>query len=351
MGRKKKLLIESDNNSKSDKIDKIDKIKKNVDILKKINSNVKTISNQQQNLISNQNSIANSMIDSLKNNQVLLWGLNQIDTILLDIYEQNINLKPSNKSNEHIQNNTIKNVFAKSSDNIYDPTHTYTTADLEFLNNEYTRIDIQISKMTTVDSEFDNLMDMQDLLAELIEKLETEFNNSNQNSDLISNITSDSTDSNNSTNFEKKSKSKKISKSKKTVKLKPYYNIGEIPEGYREATQEEAILNKKIGLFGKKKASRELTNLFDICGTIYIENTNLKELNLIILKLKGKLNYYKKEQEYLKISISSDKISYEQKEEKKIKLKELEVYARKTLDIFNLYVKNYEKISKQIILT
>ena len=90
----------------------------------------------------------------------------------------------------------------------------------------------------------------------------------------------------------------------------------------------------------------QLYNLHEITGTIYIDNVEPKEINLIILKLKGKLNYYKKENEFYKISLNSDNLTEIQEKDYKLKLEEIGDSYRKTLDILNLYVGKYESVNK-----
>ena len=122
--------------------------------------------------------------------------------------------------------------------------------------------------------------------------------------------------------------------------------MGKIPEGYREATEEEAIINKKVSLFGKKRVNRELHSLFEITGTIYIDTEELPIINQQIMGLKGKMSYYKKEIEYKNKSLESDAISQEMINEIKNKISDIQNCYKKTVDIHNIYVKKYNNLMK-----
>ena len=291
------------------------------------------------------------MKEALEANEVLLWGLNQLDSIIIKSYEQDYK-KPSTKSNEsedkdlsELENIITIDKLCKTTDTEYNSNNKYNYLDLDFLNLEYERIDKKISGLTDLGDEFDNLMDLQDELAELIQELEydkknsvldtNQNNNPNTNSDSDSNSGSDSPDSK---NF------KKVKKSyAKTKKSKPYYWIGIIPEGYREATQEEAIAKKKVSWFGKKKVSRQLYNLYSITGTLIVEGLGLNELSLKIASLKGKLSSYKKQIDFYKISLDSDNISQSSAQASKMKIDELTDCYKKTSDVLNLYIEQKQK--------
>lgn len=313
------------NNIKYNNIKKIIP-KKNI----KITSNksiIKIKSNEEENL---------SMEDSFKLNKVLLWGLNKVDSIILEINEKQ-NLKKSIISTKSIKSNKI---LTKTNDTEYDPSHIYNTCDIDFLNKEYQKIEIKISKMTDYGDEFDKIIDIQDKLSDLINNLEFKLNDN-----LDDSYNSGIEDLDNLDNLDKlefkNTDNKKNNNRGRKIKLKPYYNIGEIPDGFREATQEEAILNKKVSFFGKKKVSRELYNIFNVTGTLFLTNLNLKEINIKIISLKGKLKYYKKQYEYYKISLESDDISQENFEKYTRKLDDINTYYKKTHDVLNLYLQHY----------
>ena len=354
----------------NDTTKKISKVKKNINIFKKVKIvKIKLTSNEPK---------KKSMEDALKSNEVLLWGFNRIDSILLDKYPNVKNNNHIRKINEqNLSNNEIKAIkeTQKTLDTEYNPSNTYNICDLDFLNLEYNRIENKISQMFDLNDEYDNLLDLQDSLTELVNELTEQSKKNNQdtivqnpiayiiddaNANIINLGDIDNTNDNTTDNqvlieveIDKKKKSTKstitsrTSRTSKTSKLKPYYYIGEIPEGYREAKEEEAIINKKVSFYGKKRVNRELNSLFEITGTIYMHMTNKGELNKQIMALKGKLTYYKKEIEYHKISLDKDTNTDEIKDEIKDKIIEIQKYYRKTLDVYNLYVSKYNELNLQ----
>lgn len=335
------------------------KVKKNIDIFKKDKTvKIKLTSKEPK---------KKSMEDALKLNEVLLWGLNRIDSILMAKYpniKKNNCDKVTNKKNVLDIKNELLEEIQKTLDTEYNPSNTYNICDLDFLNLEYDRIEKKISQMLELNDEYNNLLDLQDSLTELINELTEQSKENNQDTivqnpiaDIINNADTNTNDTNDTNdnqviieveidkNKKKYTKSIKSTRNIKTKKLKPYYFIGEIPEGYREATEEEAIVNKKVSFYGKKKVNRELNSLFEITGTIYMDMTDKKELNKQIMALKGKLTYYKKEIEYHKISLDSDINTEEMIKEIKDKIYEVKNYYKKTLDIYNIYVSKFNELN------
>jgi hypothetical protein len=326
--------------------DKSIKIKKNLNIFKKdkiikIKSNIP---------------IKKSMIKALEDKEVLLWGINRIDSILLELYDKEYIKSKKNKSKEN-KSEENKLEENKTIDTEYIPKNKYYICDIDFLNLEYDKIEKKIGQMIDLNDEYNYLLDLQDSLTDLINELQ--YNNikkikqidlnSNSNSDLNSNSNSDlNSNSNSDLNKNVSNKvEKKIYKKKINKILKPYFLIGNIPEGYREATEEEAIISKKVSLYGKIKVQSELYSLFEITGSIYINLNDIDKLNQQIIALKGKLRFYKKEHIYNKISLESDNISLESEIRIKNKIFEIENCYKKTIEILNLYVKQYEKIKNQ----
>ena len=315
------------------------KVKKNIDI---INSKSKIIK-----IKTNNKDTIKSMDESFKTNEVLFWGLNKVDSIILNLYEDNFtkeNKKP--KVLDKKENKIYK---------IFDPNEKYSVNDLNFLNKEYEKIEIKLDKLTDLNDECEKLMDLQDNLTNIIENLQTQKDNNLENSNNDTVFTSDSTilvqqsdsdsdldsdsDSDSDSNIENK---KKVGRKKI---LKPYFWIGKIPQGYREATQEEAILKKKVSCFGKNKVSREIYNMYDVTGTICVNNLKEKDIKLKIIALKGKLRFYKKEYDYESISFNSGKNIGVHREEIKNKIEELQYCYKKTADVINFYVQNLNNIN------
>lgn len=300
--------------------------------------------------INNDDNKSISMEESLKLNQVLLWGLNQVDSIILNKYKDKI-LKPI----KIYKKDTLDTIELNHIE--YNPKYNYSYNNLEFLNKEYERIENKLLNEKLIDIEYEKLLDLQEKIYESIENIE--FNNpqnsqNSQDSENSSNIQIKNNiikkkinDKNieiyNEIEFNSDSESIKIHQKKtKKPKLKPYFWIGCIPDGYKEATQEEAILNKKVFWFGKNKVSRELYNLYDITGTICIDNLNIKDINTKIIALKGKSRYYKKEYEYNTITLNSGKLSENDIIKLKKKMEEINNCYSKTIDVLNFYVKNLE---------
>ena len=133
-----------------------------------------------------------SMNDALKDDEVLLWGLNQVDSLILASYELNYfkqNIIKKINLNEQIKMSINKKIICeKTSDIQYNPSNTYNHCDLQFLINEYDRIDYDLSMMKELNDEFNNLLDVQDKLGDLIDELENnqESNVEGYNNNLIS---------------------------------------------------------------------------------------------------------------------------------------------------------------------
>lgn len=291
------------------------KVKKNIEIIKnpkpkklKIKSN--TIDKK-------------SMEDSIKDDEVNLWGLNQIDSLLLEPYEKKYTKDKLSKIN-----NTITNINTKTTDKKYNPNSKYLLCDLDFLKKEKERIENDINQMKVYDNEYEKLLDLEEKIGDTIDDLELEDKKSKESEKLQTELMSEN----------ENNKEKKI---RKTIP-KPYFWIGKIPEGYREATQEEAITNKKVSLFGKYKVSIEKYNIFDITGSLRDNNLGKKELELKIFALKGKLRFYKKEYEYNKISLNTGKLSSELQILTKEKLENATECYKKTVDVLNFYLECYK---------
>jgi hypothetical protein len=127
------------------------KVKKNIEIVKNPSQSIiKVKSDSKEN---------NSMDDALENDKVFLWGLNQIDSILLKIYEKDyldkklkLNLKSdqeNNKNNKNNQDNQSK--IIRTNDKEFNPHSTYTPYDYNFLNLEYERIENELNQMVNLD--------------------------------------------------------------------------------------------------------------------------------------------------------------------------------------------------------
>lgn len=115
------------------------------------------------------------MEKAFRENEVLLWGVNPVKKSLLEQYDKGnknpLSLsrkgkKAETEQEEKTPKKSVKKVREFSLDEDYSP------ADLDFLNEEYERIDILLSSGKLSRDEEDDLSDKQDKLYDLIEGLE-----------------------------------------------------------------------------------------------------------------------------------------------------------------------------------
>ena len=80
---------------------------------------------------------------------------------------------------------------------------------------------------------------------------------------------------------------------KKVKEEKPYYNIGDIPNGYREATEEEALMNDKVSNWGKYQVSEKNIKEFKNVGFLFNKNLSEDEskhlISRMITRMKGSI--------------------------------------------------------------
>lgn len=369
------------------------------------------------------------MEQALENNEVLLWGEKLVNKDLLKEYDKGnknpysvIRKKTDKKEVEVIKENKPpkKRIFEVGGD--------YGIQDLPFLNDEYERLDKEMSDIKDFDK-LDELMDLQEKLSDLIEGLEhfkkisggkgikQSNNNSSQNNNQTNNSnnqTNNSNQSNNNNNqsnnqsnnnssilnkligqgfkkgspeaiahaekmrkaleakktntvvkksvssksriekgseeakelgrrlaearrkkkeqkdFEKTSSSKEPKPEVKKKTGKPWYYIGDIPKGYREATEDEAIENKKVSLYGKYQVDNEKWRLYRDYNILLTDEKSNQEIGWSMNGLKRRIMTSLKEIEILKSKVDSDKYKdkrteYESKlEEEKEKRKYLQ---------------------------
>lgn len=72
-------------------------------------------------------------------------------------------------------------------------------------------------------------------------------------------------------------------------KLKPWYYIGDIPKGYREATEDEAIFNKKISQFGKYTVDKNKYLLFQEHNILLTDRKNKWQICQCVKGLRRRL--------------------------------------------------------------
>lgn len=226
----------------------------------------------------------NYIEDQLINYKVFLWGINPINKNLLEKYDVG-NRNPVSLA--RIKKNKILERGDK-----YDDKYPYQKKDLEFINSEYDRI-TDLLKFQC--NESDILEDIQDKIYNKIEELEKmkdsvdipiirmvrgskeaieraeKMRNSKTVKPIIQRAKAPGKARFEKGSNEAKELSRKLVEAKrakkqaiidlekanedkkiwKKDKLKPWFYIGDIPKGYREATEDEAIYHLKVSEFGK----------------------------------------------------------------------------------------------------
>jgi uncharacterized membrane-anchored protein YhcB (DUF1043 family) len=131
----------------------------------------------------------------------------------------------------------------------------------------------------------------------------------------------------------------KIRKEKKPDELKPYYKVGPIPSGFREARQDEALKAGKYGEYGKYKIDPQDYKDWQVARAVYEPNLQQRELMIFISALKIRLKNLKKKYNYTPhgISRATDEEKTKFEEHKEQQKKEFDVLAR----LINKYYKDY----------
>lgn len=80
---------------------------------------------------------------------------------------------------------------------------------------------------------------------------------------------------------EKEKKREALNKNKK-----PWYYLGDIPSGYREAREDEAIMNKKVSVWGKYKVNADKYFFYETYGINISPDQPLTKLNIGIVAVK-----------------------------------------------------------------
>lgn len=329
--------------------------------------------------------------EQFENKKVFLWGTKQANKKLL---------KEFDKGDQH-PNRRAK--VARQAQQKEEPAHLkeftlgedYGVNDLSFLNEEYDRIDNLLSKETDED-EYSRLEDLQDKLYELIEGLEnmkrlhgSGFKKGSPEAKahaekmraarehLKSSLHSDFKSPNGQAIPKEQPKPKEIKKSSKArvekgseeakalgkrlaeakkakasskpkpieepkqkkLSGKPYYYIGDIPKGYREATEVEAIKNNKVSEYGKYVVDSEMYRYFRDYGILLNPEAPLQEVHVMILVLKKKTLRALEDIEIFSSKLENPKYS-DRKEEFETKLR----VAKDCRKVYNAMYNFYWKI-------
>jgi len=326
----------------------------------------------------------------------LLFGLELMDKKIYDKIKNNNN-NPLSTCNKHKKDKTVKIPIEKIK--TYDPNHEYSLGDLDFLKKEKLRIDNILLDTNISDEVYELNLDLQDNLADLIGDLE-EICEKNPKSEEIDDTDSEINDSLSETSssvktieetgiIEKKNKSKvthhqdKVRYEKGSIKalevgknliearkrarelkglsltvkekadikrlekvkirqekLKPWYYIGIIPKGYREATEDEAIKNDMVSEFGKYKVDQSKYRFYKLTGVLQAENITKSSFIAIYKGNQRNRMETKKEIEILINKIDNGKYDDHEKDNYKNKLEHYEKKYDALLFIYEFLLKN-----------
>ena len=298
------------------------------------------------------------------NSKVMLWGLEKATSKQLKEYEGKNN-NPKSTIKKKVDKNE-KPVKGKKVEKRFDPSEDYGVQDLAFLKKESSRIDKEIEN----DIDYDENLDLQDKIYELIDTLEemSEKFGSGLRSVLeptkeqFEDIDGDSSDDEYGRGIDilpPKSKAKNISQSKVRVekgsdkakeigqklaearkkkreetgkltvkeqadkkreeksklrneKSKPWYYVGIIPRGYREATEDEAIKNHKVGSYGKYEVDTLKYEFYDKYNILLSHDLTETEMKMALLGIPKKINRSYQEIEILENKLENNKYSESQ---------------------------------------
>lgn len=356
------------------------------------------------------------MEKAFENNEVLLWGLKPVRKSLLDKYNiGNKNPHSKKKPKEEVQQEQPKQPKKKRE---FEIDEDYGVKDIEFLNNEYERIEKEMMRKDLTEEENEELEEKQDKLYDLIEGLEhlnrlqgkgisntkdfddldDDFIGSYINKPIVNSISigkgfkkgspealehakkmreaiekkkkqegiikKDETKARvakgseqakelgkrlaeakrkkrealKAIENEKKNKEEENKQKEKHGKLKPWFYIGEIPKGYREATEDEAILNRKISEYGKYIVDEQKWNLFDKYNILLSDDKTDKEIIWTMNGLKRRIMQSLKEIEILDTKFNNPKY-HEEREDISDKLTEEKINRKYLQAGWNWYYK------------
>lgn len=119
-------------------------------------------------------------------------------------------------------------------------------------------------------------------------------------------------------------KKKKLEEAKKLIetktiepkeeKGKPWFYIGDIPKGYREATEDEAILSKKVSYYGKYQVDEEKWRLFKDYNILLSRDKTNKEIEWSMSGLKRRIMEALENIEIYSSKVDNDKYKDRKKE-------------------------------------
>lgn len=142
----------------------------------------------------------------------------------------------------------------------------------------------------------------------------------------------------------KKMEAKKAEEAKKQEKIeliskkkgKPWFYIGDIPKGYREATQDEAIEGKKVSTYGKYKVDMDRWILYRDFNILLAYTKKPREVQWIMNGIEKRIMKCLKDIQITEGKMDSGKLTKEKGENK---LEDLKYLKKKLISGFNWYLK------------
>ena len=280
--------------------------------------------------------------EAFENNKVLLWGEKQASKKLLKIYDvgnKNPRSVPRKQKDEEAKPKKVKK-------RVFNENEVYTKKDIPFLRQELERVEEE--QENAGDDDVDDLLDLMDKIEDAIEKAESQaegtgFKKGSPQALAWAQRMKEARDAKKAllapikeakAKEEAKKKEKKEFVSRK--KGKPWFYIGDIPKGYREATMDEAIESKKVSEYGKHLVDNDRWILNRDYDILLIHTKKPNELKWTMNGLEKRIMKSLKEIEIIKGRIDNGKYT---KEEGKTKLDNELYYNKKLIAGFNWYLK------------
>lgn len=280
--------------------------------------------------------------EAFENNKVLLWGEKKASLKLLKIYDignKNPRSVPRKAKDEEAKPKKVKK-------RVFNENEVYVKKDLQFLKDELERVEEE--QENAGDDDIDDLLDLMDKIEDAIEKVEkqtegTGFKKGSPEAFVWAQKMKDARDAKKALLAPQKAvKAKEDAKKKEKKEFvsrkkgKPWFFIGDIPKGYREATMDEAIESKKVSEYGKHLVDNNRWILNRDYDILLIHTKKPNELKWTMSGLEKRIMKSLKELEIIKGRIDSGKYS---KEEGKNKLDNETYYNKKLIAGFNWYLK------------
>ena len=302
-----------------------------------------------------------------KNSKIMLWGLEKASKSQLAALEnQNNNPKSTSKLKK---DKTVKKVKVERR---FDTSDDYGVEDLQFLKKEADRIEHEIDN----DIDYDENLDLQEKIMDLIDTLEEikeRFSGKGLRPVLepkreqYEEIDSDTSDDEygwglsgpleehrpktkihritgkavkkaraekgseeakeigrrlaearknkregKPTLKEEAEKKRKLKSESKVSKAKPWYYVGIIPKGYREATEDEAIRNYKVGSYGKYHVDMVKYEFFDKYKILLSHDMSNDDIKMALIGIPKKINRTFNEIEILENKLQNNKYTEQQ---------------------------------------